>query len=56
MPLSDIYGELAAIAGAVCFGISNVIIKSQRNKIKPITINSIRLSFSAIFYLVLILS
>ena len=56
MPLSNFYGELAAIAGAVCFGIGNVIIRSQGSKIKPIAINAIRLSFSAIFYFILILA
>ncbi|NHJ49085.1 MAG: DMT family transporter [Asgard group archaeon] len=54
MPLSNFYGELAAIGGAVCFGVGNVIIKSQGNKINPIAINAIRLSFTAIFYLILI--
>ena len=41
MPLSDFYGELAAIAGAICFGTSNVIIKSQGAKIKPTAINAL---------------
>ncbi|NHJ86408.1 MAG: DMT family transporter [Asgard group archaeon] len=56
MVIIDFLGEIAAIAGAVCFGIGNVIIKSQGSKIKPIAINFIRLSFSAIFYLILLLS
>ncbi len=56
MAITDFLGELSAIAGAICFGISNVLIKSQSGKIKPIAINAIRLSFSAIFYLILILS
>ncbi|HUT80522.1 MAG TPA: DMT family transporter [Candidatus Bathyarchaeia archaeon] len=56
MPLSDFYGELAAIAGAICFGLSNVLIKSQSGKIKPMAINAIRLTFSALFYFILILS
>ena len=56
MTLSNYYGELAAIAGAICFGVGNVIIKSQGKKINPIAINAIRLSFSAVFYLILVLS
>ncbi|NHK31047.1 MAG: DMT family transporter [Asgard group archaeon] len=56
MAISNYFGELAAIAGAICFGVGNVIIKSQGNKIKPIAINAIRLSFSAIFYFILIMA
>lgn len=56
MALSDYFGELAAIAGAICFGLGNVIIKSQSSKIKPIAVNAIRLSFTAVFYLIVMLS
>ncbi|NHJ41307.1 MAG: DMT family transporter [Asgard group archaeon] len=56
MALTNFLGEIAAIGGAVCFGIGNVIIKSQGSKIKPIAINAIRLSFSAVFYFILILA
>lgn len=56
MALSDHFGELAAIAGAICFGLGNVIIKSQGSKIKPIAVNAIRLSFTAVFYLIVLLS
>ncbi|MFW9922559.1 MAG: EamA family transporter [Candidatus Thorarchaeota archaeon] len=56
MAIIDFLGEIAAICGAVCFGIGNVIIKSQGNRIKPFAINMIRLTFSAIFYLILIAS
>ena len=56
MALSDYFGELAAIGGAICFGLGNVIIKSQGSKIKPVAVNAIRLSFTAIFYLILLLS
>jgi len=56
MSFSDYYGELAAIAGAICFGVGNVIIKSQGKKVNPIAINAIRLSFSAVFYFLLVLS
>jgi drug/metabolite transporter (DMT)-like permease len=56
MALTDFLGELAAIGGAVCFGLGNVIIKSQGNKIKPMAVNAIRLSFTAIFYVILMLS
>ncbi|MBK5113364.1 MAG: DMT family transporter [Candidatus Heimdallarchaeota archaeon] len=56
MVFSDYFGELAAIAGAICFGLGNVIIKSQGSKIKPMAVNAIRLSFTAVFYLILLLS
>ncbi|MBN1330796.1 MAG: DMT family transporter [Candidatus Heimdallarchaeota archaeon] len=56
MAVTDYLGEIAAISGAICFGLSNVLIKSQSGKIKPTAINAIRLTFSAIFYLILILS
>ncbi|MHA1212401.1 MAG: EamA family transporter, partial [Candidatus Heimdallarchaeota archaeon] len=54
MALSSFYGELAAIGGAICFGLGNVLIKSQGDKIKPMAINAIRLGFSAIFYFILL--
>ncbi len=56
MPLSNFYGEIAAISGAVCFGVGNVIIKSQGNKISPFAINAIRLTLSAIIYFIIIAS
>jgi len=56
MGFSDYFGELAAIAGAICFGLGNVIIKSQGSKIKPIAVNAIRLSFTAVFYLIVMLA
>jgi drug/metabolite transporter (DMT)-like permease len=56
MTITDFLGEIAAIGGAICFGLGNVLIKSQGNKIKPIAINAIRLSFSAIFYFIIILA
>lgn len=54
MSLIDIAGELFAIAGAVCFGVGNVIIKSQGNKISPFGINAIRLTLSAIIYIIIV--
>ena len=43
MTFNDYFGELAAISGAICFGLVTVIIKSQGKKIKPIAVNAIRL-------------
>jgi len=54
MALSEYYGMFAAIGGAVCFGLGNVIIKWQGGKIKPYAINAIRLVFSALVYLIII--
>ncbi|NHJ32463.1 MAG: DMT family transporter [Asgard group archaeon] len=56
MAITDFLGEITAIGGAICFGLGNVIIKSQGSKIKPIAVNAIRLSFTAVFYLILMLS
>jgi drug/metabolite transporter (DMT)-like permease len=56
MAITDFLGELAAVGGAICFGLGNVIIKSQGNKIKPMAVNAIRLSFTAVFYGILMLS
>ncbi len=42
MAITDFLGEIAAIGGAVCFGLGNVIIKSQGGKIKPMAVNLIR--------------
>lgn len=52
MTFGDYIGELAAIVGAICFGLANVIIKSQSNKIKPFAINAIRLSSTSIIFII----
>ncbi|MHA1504619.1 MAG: DMT family transporter [Candidatus Heimdallarchaeota archaeon] len=54
MAFSDYYGMFAAIGGAICFGLGNVIIKWQGGKIKPFAINAIRLVFSSIVYLIIL--
>ncbi|MHA1124644.1 MAG: DMT family transporter [Candidatus Heimdallarchaeota archaeon] len=54
MAFSDYYGMFAAIGGAICFGLGNVIIKWQGGKIKPYAINAIRLIFSSIVYLIIL--
>ncbi|MBD3190114.1 MAG: EamA family transporter [Candidatus Heimdallarchaeota archaeon] len=54
MALIDYIGEIAAIAGAICFGLANVIIKSQSGKIKPIAINALRLSMTSIIFIILL--
>ncbi|HUU77211.1 MAG TPA: DMT family transporter [candidate division Zixibacteria bacterium] len=56
MAFSDYLGELAAIFGAICFGVGNVIIKSQGGKIKPFAINALRLTLTAIIYIILVAS
>ena len=56
MAITDFLGELAAIAGAVSFGIGNVIIKSQGGKIKPFAINALRLTQTAIIYIIIVAS
>ncbi|MEA2070328.1 MAG: DMT family transporter [Asgard group archaeon] len=54
MAFLDFAGELAAVAGAICFGLGNVLIKYQGNKIKPTAINAIRITFSALIYFIII--
>jgi drug/metabolite transporter (DMT)-like permease len=54
MALSEYYGMFAAIGGAVCFGLGNVIIKWQGEKMKPYAVNAIRLIFSALVYLIIL--
>lgn len=56
MAIVDYLGEISAIIGAICFGVGNVLIKSQGNKISPFAINAIRLTLSAIIYLVIVAS
>jgi drug/metabolite transporter (DMT)-like permease len=56
MVFEGFLGELAAIAGAISFGIGNVLIKSQSDKIKPFAINAIRLLLTAIIYFIILIS
>jgi len=56
MAFSDYYGMFAAIGGAICFGLGNVIIKWQGGKIKPYAINAIRLIFSSFVYLIILVA
>ncbi len=56
MTITNFLGEIAAVGGAICFGVGNVIIKSQGNKITPFAVNAIRLTLSAIIYIVIIAS
>ncbi|NHJ04718.1 MAG: EamA family transporter [Candidatus Heimdallarchaeota archaeon] len=56
MAITDFLGEIAAVGGAVCFGVGNVIIKSQGGRIKPFAINALRLSLTAIIYIILVAS
>ena len=54
MVLTEYYGMFAAIGGAICFGLGNVIIKWQGGRIKPFAINAIRLIFSSIVYVIIL--
>ncbi|MHA1462594.1 MAG: DMT family transporter [Candidatus Heimdallarchaeota archaeon] len=56
MSITNYLGEIAAIVGAFCFGVGNVLIKSQGNKITPFAINAIRLTLSAIIYIIIVAS